>query len=526
MIKLTLNTFVLKNFKINFIIFTILVILIIFLSIFLGFEKMYETKASESANEIVKTFNFFINKKINFIFDILSSKTMTFRKYPANLDENTIISIITNNKLKTKDGYIDLSNWINDKKLYKIDSGIFFNKHTLKILRKEQDDNYLYAEICLDKILDLLNFKKDETFYLCNSENIILLSNNNSTIGKNIENWKNNTMFLIPKLFNKYVFFIKKEIPNDLYFVYTVSLNSFFKFLFFILFGILITISIIFFKFYNTISSKISFIVDYISEFSMELSKFDKNIAIKETINIKNSNIIELDKINTVYINLIENLQSYSEELSEKYLELNKLNKELYTRNSQILLSLSKGIELKDKYTLGHSKGVLELTKYMMNQLNLKKDTNFMQQVEIGCILHDIGKIFIPDEILNKPGKLSKDEFKEIKKHPQYGYELLKPISNLQISKNIIKYHHENWNGSGYPEGLNKNEIPLEAQIVAYADMYDAIRNKRVYHNELSKEESIKLIKSVQGIKLNPDLFNAFLKAVEIYEKNREEIKK
>ncbi|MGL5703403.1 MAG: HD-GYP domain-containing protein, partial [Cetobacterium sp.] len=132
---------------------------------------------------------------------------------------------------------------------------------------------------------------------------------------------------------------------------------------------------------------------------------------------------------------------------------------------------------------------------------------------EIGeyASLHDVGKIAISDMILKKPGKLTSEEFEEMKKHVIFGKELIQKMQLGSIAENIALYHHEKWNGKGYWFGLSTDAIPLEARIVALADVYDALRQKRVYKDGFTHDVAVEIIKKERGEHFDPALVDIFL---------------
>ena len=146
-------------------------------------------------------------------------------------------------------------------------------------------------------------------------------------------------------------------------------------------------------------------------------------------------------------------------------------------------------------------------------------DTNFCKNIYIASPLHDIGKVGISDSILLKPGKLTAEEFERVKQHTEIGYKLLEKVQKiysendlLELGLDLIHYHHEKWNGQGYPEGLEKEEIPLAARIMAISDVYDALRSDRPYKDAFSHEKSCQIIKEDSGSHFDPFLVNCFLK--------------
>jgi HD-GYP domain-containing protein (c-di-GMP phosphodiesterase class II) len=132
-----------------------------------------------------------------------------------------------------------------------------------------------------------------------------------------------------------------------------------------------------------------------------------------------------------------------------------------------------------------------------------------------GTLLHDIGKMGIPDSILNKTGKLSDEEWEIMRNHPTYAYDMLKDIHFLQPALTIPYCHHERWDGKGYPQGLKGEEIPVEARIFALVDVWDAITNDRVYRKAMSKQEAIHTIQEGAGSHFDPEITSTFLKIVD-----------
>lgn len=173
--------------------------------------------------------------------------------------------------------------------------------------------------------------------------------------------------------------------------------------------------------------------------------------------------------------------------------------------------------EFNDEDTGNHILRVNLYSKFLAEKLKCHK--KFINEIGEYASLHDIGKIGIPDSILKKPGKLSPYEFEEMKKHVLLGKKLVDKMKLGSIAQNIVLYHHERWNGKGYCYGLKENEIPLEARIVAIADVYDALRQKRVYKDGFSHEETIEIIKKECGQHFDPTLVDIFLKFNEEFNK-------
>ncbi len=170
-----------------------------------------------------------------------------------------------------------------------------------------------------------------------------------------------------------------------------------------------------------------------------------------------------------------------------------------------------------DEVTGKHNIRLGVLSEFLAQKLHVSK--KLVKYIKFYAPLHDIGKSVIDHSILSKPGKLTFEEFELMKKHTEYGYMIIKDIGLGSVAENIIKYHHEYWDGSGY-NGLIENKIPLEARIVTIVDIYDALRNKRPYKPEMTHNESLKIIKNEDGKKLDPEILRVFIK----YEKELEKL--
>ncbi len=192
-------------------------------------------------------------------------------------------------------------------------------------------------------------------------------------------------------------------------------------------------------------------------------------------------------------------------------------NKELLQNLKDFLLNAIKtlvySIEAKDAYTKGHSERVRNITMMIAENLDISPED--MEALNWAAILHDIGKIGVPEGILTKPEKLSEEEFLHIKKHPEKGYAILMPIEQLKESFKGIHHHHEKFDGTGYPSGLKGLEIPLFARIIAVADTYDAMTSDRAYRARISHEDAIAEIDRVKGKQLDPGIAEIFIKLFE-----------
>jgi energy-coupling factor transport system substrate-specific component len=179
----------------------------------------------------------------------------------------------------------------------------------------------------------------------------------------------------------------------------------------------------------------------------------------------------------------------------------------------EIVTAFSKTIDMKDKYTKGHSGRVAHYTAMLARELGYDEET--VEEYYNIALLHDIGKIGIPGEVLNKPGKLTDEEYEIIKSHSSLGHDVLKDISIMPELAIGAGSHHERPDGKGYPEGLKGDEIPRVAQIIAVADTFDAMYSNRPYRKRMNFDRAVSIIKSVSGVQLAPDVVDAFLRLVE-----------
>lgn len=176
----------------------------------------------------------------------------------------------------------------------------------------------------------------------------------------------------------------------------------------------------------------------------------------------------------------------------------------------QIISALINAVEARDEYTKGHSQRVSDLAVKLYDCLSNKTKLE-QSAIYTAGLLHDIGKIGVPDDVLNSTGKLSDDQFEMIKKHPRVGYEICKSLNRLKPALRAILEHHEKLDGSGYPQGLKGKEISLESQIIQIPDMYDAMTTKRSYRGAMSPEKAMSIIEEevTQG-RINRSLANTF----------------
>jgi putative nucleotidyltransferase with HDIG domain len=173
----------------------------------------------------------------------------------------------------------------------------------------------------------------------------------------------------------------------------------------------------------------------------------------------------------------------------------------------------SKALDLRDSETEGHTLRVVELALELARELGMS-DKDCLQ-IRRGAMLHDIGKIGVPDSILRKPGKLTDEEWEIMRKHPEYAFNIISPIEYLRSALDIPYCHHEKWDGTGYPRGLKEREIPLPARLFAVIDVYDALTSDRPYRKAWTNEEAIDYIRAESGKHFDPEIVRTFLEMIE-----------
>lgn len=189
--------------------------------------------------------------------------------------------------------------------------------------------------------------------------------------------------------------------------------------------------------------------------------------------------------------------------------ELHQAYDELNHAYEETIESLTRGLELRDYETKGHSRRVVDLTLKLAKKIGVPEDE--LVTIQRGALLHDIGKMGISDAILLKPGPLTEAEWKDMCRHPQLAYDMLYPIEYLRPSLTIPLYHHEKYDGSGYPFGLKGEAIPLAARIFAVVDVYDALTSDRPYRKAWTKQATLQYIKEQRGHHFDPEVVDVFL---------------
>ncbi len=198
--------------------------------------------------------------------------------------------------------------------------------------------------------------------------------------------------------------------------------------------------------------------------------------------------------------------EMYKDEIIDKHIEQNQMT-ERFTL--QMVTALARTVDAKDSYTNGHSQRVADYSKEIARRLN--KNAEFQRRIYYMGLLHDIGKIGIPDYIINKTAKLNDEEFHTIKSHPVIGAEVLQSITEMPNLYFGARWHHERYDGRGYPDGLKGDEIPLEARIIAVADVYDAMTSKRSYRDVLPQDVVREEMEKAKRTQLDPYIANIML---------------
>jgi putative two-component system response regulator len=198
--------------------------------------------------------------------------------------------------------------------------------------------------------------------------------------------------------------------------------------------------------------------------------------------------------------------------LAEQRQELEILHGELVVSYDKTIEGWSRALDLRDKETEGHARRVTEQTVRLAIRAGMNEEE--LKHVWRGAILHDVGKLGIPDSILHKPDKLTEEEWRIMRKHPIYAHDWLASIEYLKPALDIPYCHHEKWDGTGYPRGLKGEEIPYPARLFAIVDVWDALTSDRPYRAAWSKEKALEYIQAQSGSHFDPGVVELFLKSI------------
>ena len=238
-------------------------------------------------------------------------------------------------------------------------------------------------------------------------------------------------------------------------------------------------------------------------------------------LRVKNSLFVKKyqDDLKTVAVHLEEQVKARTQQIEDS--------------REQIIHCLAKAAEFRDNETGAH---VIRVGKYAaVIAKHLGFGPNYCKQIDLAAQLHDVGKIGIPDSILLNPGKLSREEFDIMKKHCMVGCQIMEPLAQAEIKSmqkgglvaspmltlaaNIARSHHEKWDGTGYPNGLKGEEIPIEGRITCVADVYDALCSERPYKPRFPKEKCLEIMLSERGTRFDPQVLDAFIQKLHVIEK-------
>lgn len=189
----------------------------------------------------------------------------------------------------------------------------------------------------------------------------------------------------------------------------------------------------------------------------------------------------------------------------------------LHRYYTDVVAAIAAAIDARDASTLGHTERVTDLSMKVADELaksNVRINRKFMYSLQIAALLHDIGKIGISEQILNKPGPPTQDEWVELKKHPSIGAHMLEPLRDMKEVTKAVRYHQEHYDGRGYPEQLKADDIPLMSRIIMVVDAFDSIISDRPYRTKMPKSKAIKEIKKFSGTQFDPKVVEAFLRVV------------
>jgi cyclic di-GMP phosphodiesterase len=210
---------------------------------------------------------------------------------------------------------------------------------------------------------------------------------------------------------------------------------------------------------------------------------------------------------------LLVDLQKRNTELREALRELKEAKQEVENGYLSAIQSLAVALEAKDRYTAGHSQRVSRFAMMIARGLEMAgHDVRTIGQIGL---LHDIGKIGMDERVLNKPGKLTAEEFELVKQHPVIGAQILAPVRSLEAHISGIKYHHESWDGSGYPDGLKGEAIPMTARIICVADSFDAMTSTRPYRPGRTLEEAVIEMRRCGNVQFDARCVEAFIQILQ-----------
>ena len=234
---------------------------------------------------------------------------------------------------------------------------------------------------------------------------------------------------------------------------------------------------------------------------------------VKGILEIFNRSLINPDAEWLSFLEMLGGQAAIAVDNATLFSDLQRSNTEITSAYDATIEGWSRALDMRDHETEGHTQRVTEMTLKLARRIGIPHKE--LIHIRRGATLHDIGKMGIPDRILHKPGPLTTEEWITMRQHPQYACALLTPIDYLRPAKDIPCYHHERWDGSGYPTGLKREEIPLSARLFAVVDVYDALTSDRPYRSAWSKRAALNYIHEEAGKLFDPNITSAFLELVQ-----------
>jgi len=244
----------------------------------------------------------------------------------------------------------------------------------------------------------------------------------------------------------------------------------------------------------------------FVSYFGVPLIAKGEVLGVLE---IFNRSLINPDLEWLTFLEMLGGQAAIAIDNAKLFSELQRSNTEITSAYDATIEGWSRALDLRDRETEGHTQRVIDLTLQLAQQIDVPRKE--LVHIRRGAALHDIGKMGIPDRILHKPGPLTDEEWDTMRRHPQYANDLLSSIDYLRPAKDIPCYHHERWDGSGYPKGLKGEEIPLVARLFAVVDVYDALISDRPYRPAWSKQAALEYIQENEGTLFDPRITSAFM---------------